>query len=82
MSAKFDVAPLLPHLEKKLTLLVGQSGMGKSKTVNALVLAYLGQLAARRRDAAAVSKLLDQARPCCANCPTTTPPGSAGSGRC
>ena len=39
MSAKFDIAqPLLPHLEKKLTLLVGQSGMGKSRTVNALVL--------------------------------------------
>src|SRR5262249_54583017 len=35
MSAKQDVSPLLPHLEKKLTLLVGQSGMGKSKTVNA-----------------------------------------------
>ncbi|HTS86031.1 MAG TPA: ribosome small subunit-dependent GTPase A [Usitatibacter sp.] len=48
MSAKFDTAqPLLPHLEKKLTLLVGQSGMGKSKTVNALVLqdvARVGEL--------------------------------------
>jgi ribosome biogenesis GTPase len=51
MSAKFDVAPLLPHLEKKLTLLVGQSGMGKSKTVNALVLsdvARVGELTATR----------------------------------
>jgi ribosome biogenesis GTPase len=51
MSAKFDVAPLLPHLEKKLTLLVGQSGMGKSKTVNALVLsdvARVGELTAAR----------------------------------
>lgn len=51
MSAKFDVAPLLPHLEKKLTLLVGQSGMGKSKTVNALVLsdvARVGDLTASR----------------------------------
>jgi ribosome biogenesis GTPase len=51
MSAKFDVAPLLPHLENKLTLLVGQSGMGKSKTVNALVLsdvARVGDLTASR----------------------------------
>jgi len=50
MSAKFDTAqPLIPHLEKKLTLLVGQSGMGKSKTVNALVLsevARVGELTA------------------------------------
>jgi ribosome biogenesis GTPase / thiamine phosphate phosphatase len=49
MSAKFDVAPLLPHLENKLTLLVGQSGMGKSRTVNALVLndvARVGELTA------------------------------------
>jgi ribosome biogenesis GTPase len=51
LSAKFDVAPLLPHLENKLTLLVGQSGMGKSKTVNALVLsdvARVGELTASR----------------------------------
>ena len=51
MSAKFDVSPLLPHLENKLTLLVGQSGMGKSKTVNALVLsdvARVGDLTASR----------------------------------
>jgi ribosome biogenesis GTPase len=52
MSAKFDTAqPLMPHLEKKLTLLVGQSGMGKSKTVNALVLsevARVGDLTASR----------------------------------
>ena len=51
MSAKFDVAPLLPHLEKKITLLVGQSGMGKSKTVNALVMsdvARVGDLTASR----------------------------------
>ncbi|HXN15723.1 MAG TPA: ribosome small subunit-dependent GTPase A [Usitatibacter sp.] len=50
-SAKFDVAPLLPHLERNLTLLVGQSGMGKSKTVNALVLsdvARVGDLSASR----------------------------------
>jgi ribosome biogenesis GTPase len=51
LSAKFDVAPLLPHLENKVTLLVGQSGMGKSKTVNALVLsdvARVGELTASR----------------------------------
>ena len=51
LSAKIDVAPLLPHLEKKLTLLVGQSGMGKSKTVNALLLsdvARVGELTASR----------------------------------
>ena len=49
MSAKQDVGPLMPHLENKLTLLVGQSGMGKSKTVNALVLsdvARVGELTA------------------------------------
>jgi ribosome biogenesis GTPase len=51
MSAKQDVGPLLPHLDNKLTLLVGQSGMGKSKTVNALVLsdvARVGDLTASR----------------------------------
>jgi ribosome biogenesis GTPase len=51
MSAKADIAPLLPHLENKVTLLVGQSGMGKSKTVNALVLsdvARVGDLTASR----------------------------------
>ena len=55
MSAKFDVSPLLPHLENKLTLLVGQSGMGKSKTVNALVLsdvARVGDLTASRESGA------------------------------
>ncbi|HEX4780103.1 MAG TPA: ribosome small subunit-dependent GTPase A [Usitatibacter sp.] len=50
MSAKFDTAqPLRPLLESKLTLLVGQSGMGKSRTVNALVLsdvARVGELTA------------------------------------
>ncbi|HEX3098389.1 MAG TPA: ribosome small subunit-dependent GTPase A [Usitatibacter sp.] len=56
MSAKFDTAqPLRPHLEKKLTLLVGQSGMGKSRTVNALVLsdvARVGELTASRETGA------------------------------
>jgi len=45
MSAKFDTAqPLRPHLEGKLTLLVGQSGMGKSRTVNALVLSDVARV--------------------------------------
>jgi ribosome biogenesis GTPase / thiamine phosphate phosphatase len=49
MSAKSDISRLLPQLEGKLTLLVGQSGMGKSKTVNALVMnevARVGELSA------------------------------------
>ncbi len=56
MSAKFDTAqPLRPHLDRKLTLLVGQSGMGKSRTVNALVLsdvARVGELTAARESGA------------------------------
>lgn len=43
-AAKFDPAPLRPHLEGKLSLLVGQSGMGKSKTVNALVMSDVAQV--------------------------------------
>jgi ribosome biogenesis GTPase len=43
-SAKQNVTPLLPHLEKKLTLLVGQSGMGKSRTVNALLLSEVARV--------------------------------------
>ncbi len=49
LSAKFDPAPLLPHLERKISLLVGQSGMGKSRTVNALVMnevARVGEISA------------------------------------
>jgi ribosome biogenesis GTPase / thiamine phosphate phosphatase len=38
MSAKHDITQLTPLLEDKCTLLVGQSGMGKSKAINALVL--------------------------------------------
>lgn len=38
MSAKFDIEPLRPLLKGKRTLLVGQSGMGKSRTVNNLVM--------------------------------------------
>jgi len=49
MSAKGDISALKPLLEGKLSLLVGQSGMGKSKTVNALVMtdvARVGELSA------------------------------------
>jgi ribosome biogenesis GTPase len=37
MSAKQDVAPLVPHLANALSVLVGQSGMGKSTIINRLV---------------------------------------------
>jgi ribosome biogenesis GTPase len=36
LSAKRDVAPLAPYLEGNLSVLVGQSGMGKSTIINAL----------------------------------------------
>jgi ribosome biogenesis GTPase / thiamine phosphate phosphatase len=38
MSAKFDIEPMRVLLDGKKTLLVGQSGMGKSRTVNNLVM--------------------------------------------
>jgi ribosome biogenesis GTPase / thiamine phosphate phosphatase len=38
ISAKFDIDPLRPLLAGKKTLLVGESGMGKSRTVNNLVM--------------------------------------------
>jgi ribosome biogenesis GTPase len=37
LSAKTDSAPLLPHLQGHLSILIGQSGMGKSTLVNALI---------------------------------------------
>lgn len=37
LSAKRDVSPLVPHLVGQVSILVGQSGMGKSTLVNALV---------------------------------------------
>jgi ribosome biogenesis GTPase len=36
LSAKSDTAPLAPFLERNLSVLVGQSGMGKSTIINAL----------------------------------------------
>jgi ribosome biogenesis GTPase len=38
ISAKFDIEPLRFYLDGKTTLLVGESGMGKSRTVNNLVM--------------------------------------------
>jgi len=37
LSARHDAAPLLPHLAGQVSVLVGQSGMGKSTLVNALI---------------------------------------------
>ena len=37
LSAKRDFAPLVPHLEGQTSVLVGQSGVGKSTLINALV---------------------------------------------
>jgi ribosome biogenesis GTPase / thiamine phosphate phosphatase len=37
LSAKRDLSPLRPHLQRQVTVLVGQSGMGKSTIINALV---------------------------------------------
>jgi ribosome biogenesis GTPase len=37
LSAHQDIAPLLPHLANQTSVLVGQSGMGKSSIINALI---------------------------------------------
>lgn len=37
LSAKRDLAPLVPHLAGRTSVLVGQSGVGKSTLINALV---------------------------------------------
>lgn len=37
LSAKLDIAPLRPYLQDETSVLVGQSGMGKSSIVNALL---------------------------------------------
>ncbi|HXF67927.1 MAG TPA: ribosome small subunit-dependent GTPase A [Burkholderiales bacterium] len=55
LCAKRDVSPLLPHLAGQTSVLVGQSGMGKSTIINALV----PQAAAR---VAEVSAALDSGR--------------------
>ena len=55
LSAKQDVAPLLPYLQGHTSVLVGQSGMGKSTLVNALI---PGALAATRE----ISTVLDSGK--------------------
>jgi ribosome biogenesis GTPase len=55
LSAKQDAAPLRPWLEGQATILVGQSGMGKSTLINALV---PGALAATRE----ISTALDSGK--------------------
>ncbi|MGH8662326.1 MAG: ribosome small subunit-dependent GTPase A [Burkholderiales bacterium] len=37
LSAKRDLAPLVPHLKGETSVLVGQSGMGKSTIINGLI---------------------------------------------
>ena len=55
LSAKQDIAPLLPYLHGETSVLVGQSGMGKSTLINAL----LPEARARTRE---VSEALDSGR--------------------
>ena len=55
LSAKRDIAPLIPHLTGQVSVLVGQSGMGKSTIVNAL----LPHVAARTQE---VSTVLDSGK--------------------
>jgi ribosome biogenesis GTPase len=51
LCAKRDATPLLPHLHGQVSVLVGQSGMGKSTIVNALI---PGAAAATREISAAL----------------------------
>lgn len=55
LSARHDVSPLLPNLQGQVSVLVGQSGMGKSSLINALV----PEAAAATRE---VSEALDSGR--------------------
>lgn len=55
LSAKHDVSPLRPYLAGQTSVLVGQSGMGKSSIINAL----LPQVAAATRE---VSEALDSGK--------------------
>ena len=55
ISARNDVKPLLPYLEGHLSVMVGQSGMGKSTIINALV-------PAAERATADISVTLDAGR--------------------
>ena len=55
LSAKTDIEPLLPYLRGHLSALVGQSGMGKSTLINALI-------PAAERATAEISITLDTGR--------------------
>jgi ribosome biogenesis GTPase len=55
VSAKTDISPLLPYLSGHLSVLVGQSGMGKSTVVNALI-------PAAERATSGISVALDSGR--------------------
>jgi ribosome small subunit-dependent GTPase A len=68
LSAKRDLSPLRPHLQGRTSVLVGQSGMGKSTIINTL----LPQAAVR---VAEISAALDSGRH------TTRTPGSTTSTR-
>ncbi|HQT25788.1 MAG TPA: ribosome small subunit-dependent GTPase A, partial [Burkholderiales bacterium] len=55
LSAKQDVSPLLPFLKDETSVLVGQSGMGKSTLINTLI-------PEAKRETAEISSALDSGR--------------------
>ena len=55
LSAKTDISPLLSYLHGHLSVLIGQSGMGKSTLINALI-------PAAERATADISLALDSGR--------------------